>query len=247
MRFAVPADPGDRPMIAIVLDDLGVNQAGTRRAIGLPSPLTLSFMTYANDLPRLTANARAAGHELMLHVPMEPSGSRNDPGPKALTIGLSEADIQERLRWGLTRFEGFVGVNNHMGSRFTTDTASMNVVLRELKGRGLLFLDSMTNPASVGPRLAAAAGVPHAARDVFLDHEQSREAVRGALAATEQRARARGHAIAIGHPHEETLDVLAAWIPTVRDRGFALVPVSTIVRRTQLQPPPLAQGRARTG
>ncbi len=226
------ADLGERPMIAVVIDDVGVSPVNARRAIALPGPLTLAFMTYANDLYAMTAEARAAGHELMLHVPMEPRDPIWDPGPNVLAADLGQEELQRRLLWGLDRFEGYVGINNHMGSKFTGSLLGMVQVMAELKSRGLLFLDSMTSVSSLGTGLAERMGVAHTSRDVFLDNEpDSPEAIRWQLAKLETIARRHGAAVAIGHPHATTLEVLAAWLPEVEERGFALVPISAIVRR----------------
>ncbi len=232
-RFAVPvANIGTRPTIAVVLDDLGLDRPGTRRAIALPAPLTLSFMTYAEGLARMAGQARAAGHELMLHVPMAPRDAGYDPGPNVLDSDLPDAELARRLDWGLERFDGFVGVNNHMGSRFTASPRGMAAVMAALEGRGLLFLESLTSPASVGAAMARRAGVAYATRDVFLDNEWSdRAAIAGQLARLEAVALRRGSAIGIGHPHRATLDVLARWLPEARARGFAIVPISAIVRQ----------------
>ena len=231
-RFAVPiAGSGLRPMIAVVLDDLGLNRSGTRRAIALPGPLTLSFMTYAEGLERMAAAARDAGHELMLHVPMEPRDKSYEPGPNVLSAHLSAEELMRRLEWGLERFRGFVGINNHMGSRFTASPGGMAYVMRTLKARGLLFLDSLTAPSSVGAAMARRAGVPYALREVFLDNAwHDRDEIARQLARLEAVARQRGSAVGIGHPHRATLDVLARWLPEARARGFAIVPISAIVR-----------------
>ena len=224
---------GDRPMIAIVIDDMGLDRRRSQRAVGLPGPLTLAFLAYADDLRRQTAAARAEGHELLVHVPMEPLHNAEEPvnpGPKALLVDHTRAEILDRLRWDLDRFDGYVGVNNHMGSRFTSDRRGMTIVLQELKARGLLFLDSKTSANSVGGVVAAQVGMPHIQRDVFLDNQSDPAAIAAALAAVEQRARAKGFAVAIGHPREETLNVLEAWLPTAADKGFALVPISAIMR-----------------
>ena len=227
----VSLEPG-QPMIAIVIDDLGLRRANTRRAIALPAPLTLSFLTYARGLPRLAAAARRNGHELLLHVPMEPKDERNDPGPRVLKVGHSNAELDRRLAWALARFDGFVGINNHMGSRFTAAPDAMAHVMAELRRRDLLFLDSLTSPSSVGWRTALRARVPYARRDVFLDHGSREPAtIRSRLEALERIARQRGYAVGIGHPHSATLRVLADWLPEARRRGFALVPISAIVSR----------------
>ena len=232
LRFAVkPPAINGRPEIAIVLDDVGVDHKGAVRAITLPGPLTLSFMAYANDLATLTAAAHRAGDELIVHVPMEPLSRSEDMGPNGLAVGLSHDEILRRLRWDLSRFDGYVGINNHMGSRFTADAQGMTWVLEELKARGLLFLDSRTIGNSVGVAVARKLGVPHAARDVFLDDVLEPGPIAHQLAEVEAIARHHGKAIAIGHPHGVTLDVLEPWLKTLAAKGFVLVPLSTIVRQ----------------
>lgn len=226
---AAPAAEG-RPMIAIVIDDLGIDQARTKRAIALPAPLTLAFIPYGYNLRSLTKSGRQAGHELIVHVNMEPTDRGVDPGPKALLTSLTVPEIRARMTWALDRFDGFVGINNHMGSRFTEWPDGMETVLQILRRRGLLFLDSLTSTRSVGAPLARAHGMAYAVRDVFLDHDQSAQSVRAQLKETERIARRNGHAIAIGHPHDVTVDVLRNWIPEARAAGFQLVPLTAIVR-----------------
>jgi len=231
-RFAIPSpDIQGRPLIAIIIDDMGVERANADRVAALPAPLTLSFMTYAEDVAKQAGQARRHGHELMVHVPMEPLDGELDAGPQALLDRLPADEVLRRLRWDLSRFDGYVGINNHMGSRFTQSRDGMRLVLQEVKARGLLFVDSRTIADSVGGKLAAELGVPHADRDVFLDNEQEAAAVEQQLARTEEVARRRGYAIAIGHPHDATIAALARWLPTLERRGFVLVPVSAIVRR----------------
>jgi uncharacterized protein len=231
LRYAAPAPPsGHRSLVAVVIDDLGLDRVRTAAVIGLPGALTLSFMTYASELAQQTEAAREAGHELFLHVPMEAFGARADAGPHGLLTSQSRDQILDRLRWDLGRFDGFVGINNHMGSKFTSDERSMTPVMEELRTRGLVFLDSRTSPASAGIRLAIAYGVPHAARDVFLDDDQAPAAIAKQLARLEQIAQQHGSAIAIGHPRDTTIAALRAWLPLIEGKGLALVPVSAVVR-----------------
>jgi len=229
---AVGVAPAEgRPMIAIVIDDLGIDQRRTKRAIALPAPLTLAFIPYGYNLRDLAKSSHDAGHELLVHVNMEPTDRGVDPGPKALLTSLPLAEIRRRMDWALGQFDGFVGINNHMGSRFTEWPDGMEVVLQTLRGRGLLFLDSLTSTKSVGAALARAHGMPYAARDIFLDHDRTLEFVAAQLKQTERIARRNGHAIAIGHPHDVTVEVLTDWIPKAQAAGFQLVPLSAIVRK----------------
>ncbi len=230
-RHSVEVSATGQPTIAIVIDDLGLNLPNTRKTIALPAPLSLAFMTYGYDLQRLTRSAKQAGHELLVHVPMEPLDSSSDPGPNVLRTGLTQPELEQRLDWGLTRFEGYVGVNNHMGSRFTSSRPDMARVLRALKERGLLFLDSQTVADSVGGALADDLGVPYALRDIFIDNAPDPEAIAGQLAKLERLSRRRGYAVGIGHPHSATIAVLESWIPEAEARGFVFVPISHVVRR----------------
>lgn len=231
VKYAVPAPKtAGHPMIAVVIDDLGVDRKRSEKVIPLRAPLTLAWMTYAQDLPRLTREARARGHELLVHMPMQPLGESWDPGPDVLEVNVNPEENRRRVKWGLERFEGFVGINNHMGSRYTGDRVGMRVVMEELKKHGLMFLDSVTTEKSVAPELARNYGVPFAARNVFIDNEQSVAAVLAQLQKAEAYARKHGSAIAIGHPHDSTLEALAQWLPGLDAKGFVLVPVTAIVK-----------------
>lgn len=230
-RNAVPfRDLGSRPLVAVVIDDVGLDRPRSKRAWELPGPLTLSFLPYARDLREQARAARARGHELMLHLPMEPSG-RSDPGPNALLVSLTDAEIRQRTATALDSFDGFAGVNNHMGSRFTTFRPGMETVLRQLKGRGLMFLDSRTSPQSVGDVVAHEIGVPSIVRHVFLDDDEALDSVRRKLAEAEAIARRQGFVVVIGHPHESTLVALAEWLPTTQAKGLALAPATAVLRK----------------
>ncbi|SMH60156.1 divergent polysaccharide deacetylase family protein [Azospirillum agricola] len=229
-KNAVPVTvPAGKPVIAIVIDDMGLDRRRAARMAALPGPLTLSWLPYARDLPAQARAARANGHELMLHMPMEPS-VKADPGPEALLVSLDRGEVLRRFRAALDSFDGYVGVNNHMGSRFTADRAALAPVLAELHRRGLLWLDSRTTPKSAGIGLAQELKMPFAGRDIFLDNTAQVAAVRAQLAKVEQVAKRQGYGIAIGHPHDATIEALASWVPDVQKRGFVLVPVSAVVR-----------------
>lgn len=229
-HFAVAAPaPNGRPRIVIVIDDMGVDRSRSEKVAALPGPLTLAWLPYARDLPQQTGKARANGHELIVHMPMEPTG-KDDPGPGALLTRLDEGTLRQRLATNLSAFQGFVGINNHMGSRFTADRTGMAVVMAELGARGLLFLDSRTTANTAAGPLSAHYQVPMLSRDVFLDHVMTAQGVAASLVKVEEIARKNGLAIAIGHPHDVTIAALTQWLPTLQEKGFQLVPLTAAVK-----------------
>lgn len=231
-KNAVPPLPASFGMnkIALIIDDLGIVKKNSWPFVKMDAPLTLSFLPYATDLRRMTGAARERGHEIMVHVPMEPRG-RENPGPHALLTNLSPQEQLERLNYNLSRFDGFVGINNHMGSAFTEDAAAVNRMLGVIKEKGLLVLDSRTSGGSLLAGLASARNIPNVTRDIFLDNQQDEKYILGQLKKLEQQAQKEGHAVGIGHPYPQTLAVLKKWLPTLKDRGIAIVPLSEIVRQ----------------
>ncbi len=229
-RYATATQiPEGNAMLAVVIDDVGLNNARTDDVISLPASVTLSFMPYGEDLQARVDKARTLGHEVMLHLPMQPESDKEDPGPKALLTTLPPQEMQDRVVWNMDRFTGYVGFNNHMGSKFTADQDGMGVVMREAAKRGLMFLDSRTTPHSKGTAAAARFGVPLLKRDIFIDNVATEAAVRTQLDKAVELARKRGVAIVIGHPHKATVAALKAWIPTLQD--VTLVPVTALLNR----------------
>lgn len=223
-----------RPKVAIVIDDVGVHSALSRKADKvLPPEVTFSFLPYGSATMELAKKARKEGREVMIHLPMEPMPRLDeppiDPGPNALFIDLSPDEMRKRTKINLKDLKDMsVGVNNHMGSRFTSNLEGMKVVLPIIEESGLFFMDSLTTPNSAVEEAAKAVtpNMPLLKRDVFLDHYITEDALRAALLRLEKEAQATGKAIAIGHPHSRTLSVLQDWLPTLPYKGIDLVPIT---------------------
>jgi len=231
-RNALPFVPAlDQPMIAIVIDDMGLDLKRTRQVLDLQGPLTVSYLTYADNLRRQTAEAWSKGHEVMAHVPMEPGGASVDPGPNVLLVTHDAATIKARLTTGLDEIGRIVGINNHMGSKFTANAEAMSVVMEVLAERGLLFLDSRTSSKTTGPSVAKVHGVPLLVRNVFLDNDNNKEAVLKNLVKTENIAEKHGFAIAIGHPRSATIAALTEWIAVLPEKGMQLAPATAILKQ----------------
>jgi len=218
--------PARDPVIAICIDDLGEDLAGTDRAMTLPKEVALSFLPYAETTPFLAQEAEGKGHDVLAHVPME-ALSHTDPGPMTLSVGAP--DIAVRAQWNIERVPGLIGINNHEGSRFTEDAASLAPVAKLLAARHLFFFDSRTGPDTRVMDVAQAYGVMSGERDVFLDDTVTEEAVRQQLDALAAVAKRQGAAIAIGHPHDATLKVLAIWL--AENHGVTLVRLPEAMQR----------------
>lgn len=226
------------PKIAVIIDDVGMDVARSRQAIGFPAALTLAVLPYAPQAAQLAAEGRARGHEIMIHMPMEAMDGKLDTGPIALMSGQGQEERFTQLDRALSTFGGYVGLNNHMGSRLTADAEAMGQVMEWIRGKGLLFVDSRTSAQTVAAKAAAEYGVPFAERHVFLDDSPDPEKIRAALDELENTARRRGVAVAIGHPREATMAALRAWLPDVEKKGFQLIPVSAAVSDGEISPVP---------
>jgi hypothetical protein len=210
--------PGDRkghgrPRLAIVIDDLGESLAKAEElAAILGTRGTWSVLPNCTYTEEIVDIAVRQGIEVLLHLPMEPlSYPEVDPGPGSLFVDMDSQTIRAVLKDDLRQVRGAVGVNNHMGSRFTEDEAGMRAVLSVLKERHLFFMDSLTNSGSLGRSLAEELGLPHISRDIFIDNEQRVEAIVYQLQKAERMARKAGRVVAIGHPYPETIEALRQW------------------------------------
>lgn len=228
--------------VVIIIDDMGLNAPRTREVIELRAPLTLAFLPYADSLGHKTSLATQSGHELMIHIPMEAMNPDLDGGPFPLTTDLERPEFEDVLDKVFASFDGYAGVNNHMGSRLTQDAERMSWVMQRLRGKqfngdDLYFVDSKTINTSVAAQTAVLYGIPHNTRDVFLDHYETEEDVIKALEQLERTARNRGYAIAIGHPKERTIRALKKWLPTLDNKNLELVAMSEVVKRPVMAEP----------
>ncbi len=236
--YARPFDDSDkRPRIAVVVTDLGLSGAATETAIQqLPGSVTLAFSPYAKGLEQWMNLARAAGHEVLIDLPMEPMDyPQQDPGPYTLLTSIDPKQNLFKMEWLLSRGTGYVGVTNRMGSRFTTSGKDLSPVIGAMKVRGLLFLDSRSTDQSLAAKMASDAGMAWAYNNRFIDSEASRDAIDRQLADVEAVARKTGFAIAMGTSYPVTMERVAAWVPKAEKDGFAIAPVSAIAGKQSLK------------
>ncbi|MCF8065272.1 MAG: divergent polysaccharide deacetylase family protein, partial [Desulfarculaceae bacterium] len=218
-----------RPMVAIIIDDMGHALAPAQRLAELGMPLTLSVLPHSSQAKAVARFAHAKGLEVMLHLPMEPKGyPGHNPGQGVLLCDMTRERLLEVLRDDLSRVPLAAGVNNHMGSSFSLHPELLEPVLLELKRRGLFYLDSFTSADSQGLATAQRLGLRTGRREVFLDHQAGREAIDGQMRRLLELAKERGRAVAIGHPRPDTIKALGEWAPRLR-RQVTLVTVSELL------------------
>ncbi len=220
----------NKAYLAVVIDDMGVNVPSSNAIIKLRKPITASFLTYGSANKDFAQQALNAGMEVMLHVPMMPRVPAS-LAPNTLSPKMGKDEVQKLFLEMLERYDGIGlnGVNNHMGSAFTENAQSMSYIMEILREKKLYFLDSKTTGKSVCKRVAAEYGVPYIARDVFLDNKNDYNYIMGQLHQAEKIALKYGRAVAIGHPHSQTIRALQDWLPTVEKKGIQLVHVSDLV------------------
>jgi len=229
---APPGSPASgAPELAIIVDDLGYDPSAARSVFAIPARVSVAVLP---NLPESTAVAEEAhrrGIEVLLHLPMESVAGEDKAEKIELHVGEPAAEVARVMDEMLSTVPYAAGVNNHQGSRATTDPALMASVAAARRSRGLFFIDSRTAPGSRALDAARRAGVPAAARNVFLDDDEQPAAIRRQLEHAERLAREQGMCVAIGHPHGSTLDVLAEMLPEVEAHGVRLVSASEIALR----------------
>jgi uncharacterized protein len=239
--FTVYAADADRtkaarmPVVAIVVSGLGVGAAKTADAImKLPPAVTLAFTPYGADPAKLAERARAQRHEILLQVPMEPFDyPDNDPGPQTLLTTLTPEQNIDRLYWHLSRIQGYAGIANFMGARFTATDAVMQPIIREAAKRGLGYLDDGSSPRSAAPSLTAAQSMPFAMADFTIDAVPTSAEIDRTLVKLETLAKERGLAVGVASALPISIERLAAWIKTLDSRGIMLVPLTTAMLKSK--------------
>lgn len=221
---------GGRKLIAIVVTGLGLNDSSTRQAIDtLPGTVTLAFAPYGQIVDQLAQAARTEGHEIMLEIPFEPFDyPQNDPGPHTLLVEQPPRENLEKLHWLMSRMEGYTGIINHMGARFTASAADFSPIMEELGLRGLSYLDDGSSNRSVAPQLAQQNQVPFARALTHLDDNPSGQAITEQLESLKIAADQSGHAIGLLSALPVSISTLAQWAEDLDEESYLLVPVSVL-------------------
>lgn len=217
--------------LAFIIDDLGYDSPGFPKMMTISRPMTFSVLPY---LPRSADQARTVlekGYSLFLHLPMEPS-TPHDPGKGAILTGMSDDDIIANIAGDLASLPATpTGSNNHMGSKATTDEHVMEVVLKYLKERGLIFVDSKTASNSVVAKVAQEVGESYGVNRLFIDNKDELDAIKIQIRQAAKIALRDGKAICIGHVRKNTADAILQMIDEVESMGVKIVFAKDILQQ----------------
>tara|TARA_R110002096_G_scaffold257381_1_gene450974 strand:+ start:327658 stop:328836 length:1179 start_codon:yes stop_codon:yes gene_type:complete len=233
-EYARPfAGSEDAPRIAILITDIGLNSRGSNAAIDtLPGQIDLALSPYGRNLQSWMDKARAKGHEGFLMLPTEPLNyPDNDPGPHTLIADTSPSNNLVKLDWLLSQVTGYVGVVNHMGSKFTASEEALTPVLTDLQSRGLMLVDSRSTRFSMAARVARNLNMPRAINDRYIDNVITSEEIQKQLAELEITANTFGAALGLARATPLSINEIAAWAETLAEKGIELVPVTAIANR----------------
>ncbi|ADL11835.1 divergent polysaccharide deacetylase family protein [Acetohalobium arabaticum] len=222
--------PKVKARMAFIIDDLGFNRDGTAELMEIDRPLTVAVLPFRPYSTSDAEKAVQAGHEILLHLPMEPS-SPVSPGEGAIYTDMAPEEIRTTIQKGLASLGVEVaGVNNHMGSKVTADNKTMSVVLDYLHQQDLFFIDSSTAPRSVVPAAAREVGESYAVNHLFIDNIDDKERINKQIQYLADVALKQGELITIGHIKPNTIQAIKELIPKLEEKGIQLVYVSELVK-----------------
>jgi polysaccharide deacetylase 2 family uncharacterized protein YibQ len=236
---AIATSTESRPAIALIIDDLGNRRALGARAVSLPGPVACSFFPHSPYTRELAQQAHLLNKEVMLHLPMQATGSYQDAYESGeLTVDMTNRQYREIFLQDLAAVPYVSGFNNHMGSLLTRHPGNMAWLMQIASKAGkLFFIDSRTTTATVARQLAEEYGLPNSERNVFLDNVQDPAAIRMQFRRLIRIARRDGSALAIGHPYPATMDVLNEELQHLDQQNIRLVPVAELIGIQQERQP----------
>ena len=221
--------PQDQPKLAIIIDDIGFSRPRLAKFLEIGIPMTFAVLPRLPKTQVLAEKIHALGHEIMLHQPMEPFNPKLDPGPGALYVGDKLQKIDRIMEENIAEVPYAIGINNHMGSRFTSCQKEMKEALKVVKANGLFFVDSLTTNRSMGYKTAIRLNMAAARRNIFLDYSPEEPSILLQLNRLKKHAIKYGHAIGIGHPFMETARAIDSFKGMIRKSGISMVQVSRLV------------------
>ena len=216
--------------LAVIIDDCGYDMKNVRALLDTKLPFSYAILPFKDFSSDVLAMVNEQGRVPMLHLPMEPMDkSAMSEGKSTVQVSMTADQQRALVRKAVSSLPGIMGVNNHQGSRATSDSTTMKNVLSELKKQNLFFVDSKTTGASKGRDIARSMGVPTARNDIFLDNSTSPEEIRKQIYKAFELADKNGSAIAICHARPGTAACWTKYADEFRKSGITFVPVTELL------------------
>ena len=225
----VPPPAAATPRIALIIDDIGFNLKRAQRFLKADIPMTFSVLPQLCWSVESAVALHAHGHEIMLHQPMEPFSTLVNPGPGAIYVNDQPERIHHVVAKNIATLPHVVGVNNHMGSKYTEQPQKMGQALNAVKSRGLFFVDSLTTGHSAAYTCARHMGITAKRRDLFLDNQREVPAVLRQIKQLRKLAHHHGSAIGIGHPRPSTAEAIMRFLDLPESRDVSFVYMSQVL------------------
>ena len=217
--------------LAIVIDDMGYDLSILDEILQIDAPITVSVLPHLSYSVLVARKAKEAGREVLLHLPMEPHDyPEKHPGSGALFLRMDKDEIMDQVEEDIMDVPCISGVNNHMGSKFMEDEEKVEIVLKQLKEKGLFFLDSLTTKNSKGVQVAKKIGLRHVGRDIFLDNSCDFKNTLDILNRIAEKQNSWKTIVIIGHPHQSTIQAIKKALPIFRKRKIHIVTLSDLVQ-----------------
>ena len=220
-----------KPRIALIVTNLGLSATYTKAALKLlPEDITLSFSHVAPRLKSWIREARQKGHEVLMDIPMEPLGfPKNDPGRATLLTSSNEVENLNRLEHVMKKAGGYVGLLGTLGTKFMLHSETFLPILKTIKQRGLIYVDSRSTSRSLGPELASSIQLPRAFNNIFIDKEPSNQKIKDKLDELEKIALKKRFAVGIAQPFPLTIEILSQWAEKLKAKQISLAPITAVV------------------
>jgi polysaccharide deacetylase 2 family uncharacterized protein YibQ len=228
-RALAAEEPIQQSKIAIIIDDVGPSRSRLTQFLEIGVPITFAILPRYPQSSILADEIHSQGHEIMLHQPMEPFNPHLDPGPGAVYVGDDPDKIVSVIGENISDIPFVTGINNHMGSRFTSCQKEMEEALAAIKVRGLFFVDSLTTSLSKAYKTAKKLHVATACRNIFLDNDPMESIILSQLNELKRLAIRSGYAIGIGHPYPETARAIRSFLKGLKKSNISMVYISSLI------------------
>ena len=217
--------------IALIIDDFGYFDNDLSDSFfNLPKGITFSVIPGHRFSKTVARKINKLNHDLLIHLPMEPLNYRGDEKQYIIMTGMNSNKIENRINKAINELPQAIGINNHMGSKATSDLETMNKVAKVIVNKELLFIDSYTYKRSIAYKVMKKHDIPTARGDMFIDNENRPDYISEQIDKLVQLAIKNGKAIGIGHVRKNTLLMLQKKIPDIISNGIIFVPISEYIR-----------------